>query len=95
MSIKWPEIPVDFTGIGNNEYFNRGYKSAIEACKVAVAEDSRISPHKLFEMANEDAEKYLELMLAHGYLIPKNKIVWEEEREKDISIHGQHINKDG
>lgn len=32
-----------------------------------------VSPYRLHEMAKGDTQKYKELMLAHGYLIPKGQ----------------------
>lgn len=38
----------------------------------------KISPYKLYEMSNGDAQEYKRLMIEHGYAIPKSAKDYEE-----------------
>lgn len=42
-------------------------------------EASKISPHKLYEMAKGDSEEYKRLCIKHGYLIPKQTVLNRDE----------------
>lgn len=51
----------------------REYQNCKKAVEEAMINASNVSPHKLYEMANGDTPKYIELMQAHGYIIPKKQ----------------------
>ena len=42
----------------------------------------RISPHKLYEIANGDKDKYKALLIEHKYLIPRKILGTKEEVAK-------------
>lgn len=42
----------------------------------------RVSPHKLYEMANGNSQKYKELLIEHKYLIPRKILGTKEEVAK-------------
>lgn len=46
---------------------------------IEAQEASKISPHKLYEMAKGDSEEYKRLCIKHGYLIPKQTVLNRDE----------------
>jgi len=72
MIMKWPEKK-EMVGNKIELSFESGWNACLKECKKSYEKESNVSPHKLYEMAGGNTEKYIELMKAHGYIIPKKQ----------------------